>query len=88
MYNTNPLGHAEHNTRKEFISPSRHERASEMNQGGHVRPLNVSEMRDETTRDPLGILVGGNRQRLQDALPGWAAEFCGVHEGKPEGRPS
>ncbi len=87
MYNTNPLGHAEHNTRNEFISPTRHERASEMDQGEPVRPLNVSEMRDETPRD-LGILVGGDRQRLQDALPGWAAEFCGVHEEKKEGHPS
>ena len=81
MINTTELGHAEHNTRNQFTSQTRSELASDNDQGGESRPLNVSEMHIVKTRDSFENLVGGDGQRLQDALPEWARESCDVHEG-------
>lgn len=66
------------------LSPAQSELSSVMNQGDDSQPLNASENPIETARDTFGAFVGGDGQGLQDALPAWAGDFCGVHEEKLE----
>ena len=80
MFKTTKLGHTEHNKNNESSSPTSSELASDNNQGGQSRPSNVSEMHIETARDSFKALGGADSQRLQDALPEWAGEFCGLHD--------
>lgn len=84
MRSNNKLGSSEHSNESVNTSPTQLKLATEMNQGDRDRPLNVYEFPIGTTRDPNGIFVAEGGQRLQDALPDWARDFCSVHEEKLE----